>query len=89
MLEVSYSPEFKRAYKKLPKSVQVLITKKGKIFTSDPFHPALRTHKLKGTLKGLWAFSIDHRNRVIFEFTKQNTVLLHSVGDHSIYRKTR
>jgi len=87
MLEVFYSPEFKRAYKKLPKSVQGLIKKKGAVFAEDPFHPSLRTHKLEGTLKGLWAFSIDHRNRVVFEFTKQNTVLLHSVGDHSIYRK--
>ena len=87
MLDVFYSPEFKRAYKKLPKPIQVLVKKKGLIFTSDPFHFSLRTHKLEGTLKGLWAFSIDHRNRVIFEFTKQNTVLLHSVGDHSIYRK--
>jgi len=88
MLEVSYSPEFKRAYKKLPRSVHALIKKKGVLFVSDPFHPSLRTHKLTGTLKGLWAFSVDHRNRVIFEFTKQNTALLHSVGDHSVYRKS-
>ncbi|KKW44887.1 MAG: hypothetical protein UY95_C0014G0008 [Parcubacteria group bacterium GW2011_GWA2_56_7] len=41
MLEVSYSPEFKRAYKKLPRSVHALIKKKGVLFVSDPFHPSL------------------------------------------------
>jgi len=83
---IFYTPEFKRAYKKLSKNLRILVKQKGDIFSADPFHPSLKTHKLSGILKGFWIFSIDHRNRVVFEFIEKNQVLLHSVGDHSIYR---
>jgi addiction module RelE/StbE family toxin len=85
--EIFYSPAFKRAYKKLPSSIQE--TTKGKIllFISEPFHPNLKTHKLSGDIRGFWAFSIDYHNRVIFEFIGKQQVIFHGVGDHSIYRK--
>ncbi len=58
-----------------------------KIFRSNPFHPALKTHKLKGRLKEFWAFSIGYRYRIIFEFADDNTIYFHSVGTHDIYQQ--
>ncbi len=58
-----------------------------KIFRSDPFHPALKTHKLKGRLKEFWAFSIGYQHRIIFEFAEHQTVYFHSVGTHDIYQQ--
>ena len=86
-LKVFYSAAFKRAVKKLSKELQVILVEKGRLFENDPFHPTLRTHKLTGSLQGLWGFSLDYRHRVVFEFVDKQKVILHSVGDHSIYRK--
>ncbi|NHC33236.1 type II toxin-antitoxin system mRNA interferase toxin, RelE/StbE family [Scytonema millei VB511283] len=52
----------------------------------DPFHPSLRTHKLKGDLAGRWACSIDYSNRILFEFVKSSElgeeILLLTLGSH-------
>ncbi len=83
-MEIFYSPRFKRSFKKLPKHLQNLAWKKLLLFRESPFHPSLKTHKL--TIGDLWAFSVDFRNRVVFEF-EETSVQLVNVGDHSIYRK--
>lgn len=33
---------------------------------TDPFHPALKTHKLKGNLKEFHACSINYEYRIVF-----------------------
>lgn len=86
---IGVTPEFKRDYKKLSQGVRVHLKQKGQLFTENPFHPILRTHKLSGRLNGLWSFSIDIRHRVIFEIVDSTKVLFHRVGDHSIYRKKK
>lgn len=86
---IYYTPEFKRDYKKLSKKLQELLKQKGRLFAQEPFHPLLRTHKLTGKLKGLWSFSVDYRNRVIFRFRGSLEVELLRVGDHSVYRKKK
>lgn len=84
---ILYTPEFHRDYKKLPQVLKELVKQKGQVFEQDPFYSLLRTHKLAGALRGLWSFSVDYRNRVIFRFRGQGEVELLRVGDHSVYRK--
>lgn len=51
----------------------------------DAFHPSLRTHKLKGKLKGTWACSAGYDLRVLFRFVTHHeaeTILLLTVGGH-------
>ena len=51
----------------------------------DPFHTALRTHKLTGALSGSWACSVGYDLRIIFKPVKQGgrpAVLLESMGTH-------
>ena len=79
------TPRFRRSFKKLTKELQHLVWEKMELFRITPFHPGLRTHKL--TVGELWAFSVDHKNRVVFQFSKNDEVILVNVGDHSIYRK--
>ena len=86
-LTILYTPEFKRDYKKLPLEVREALKTRGRLFQENPFHPLIKTHKLSGTLKELWSFSIDYRIRVIFEFKGNKEALLLRVGDHSIYRR--
>lgn len=57
-----------------------------KIFFNDPLDPKLKTHKLTGKLANYWAFSINRKYRIIFEFIGKETIRLYSVGTHDIYR---
>ena len=85
-MRIFYSSKFAREYRKLPLRIKKIAERKEQIFRKDPFDPQLKTHKLKGSLKGFLSFSIDRKYRIIFEFINRNTVWFHSVGEHSIYK---
>jgi len=56
------------------------------LLADDPFHPKLRTHKLKGKLATSWACSVAHDLRIVFEFAEhegEQAILLESVGSHN------
>jgi len=84
-MQIIYLPKFARQYKKLPPHVQDLAEKREQIFRKDPFDPRLKTHRLRGELKEFWSFSIDYKNRIIFDFAGKDTVRFYSIGDHDIY----
>jgi addiction module RelE/StbE family toxin len=55
------------------------------LLAEDPFHPRLRTHKLKGRLASSWACSVAYDLRIVFEFLEhegEQAILLESVGSH-------
>jgi mRNA-degrading endonuclease YafQ of YafQ-DinJ toxin-antitoxin module len=57
------------------------------LLTVDVFHPRLKTHKLTGDLKGLWACSAGYDLRVVFRFsrreaTEAQAVVLVTIGTH-------
>ncbi|MBP9864131.1 type II toxin-antitoxin system mRNA interferase toxin, RelE/StbE family [Patescibacteria group bacterium] len=85
-LTIFYAPQFKRDYKKLSTKLQTELKERGKLFQEKPFHPLLKTHKLTGKLDGIWAFSIDIKHRILFQFKDKDSVVLLRVGDHSVYR---
>ena len=84
--KISATSKFIRSLKKLPRSVQDKVDKREQIFRSDAFDPRLGTHKLKGHLKDFWAYSVDNRYRVVFEFDNGDEAVYHDVGDHEVYR---
>jgi len=85
-MEIIYGSKFAREYKKLPEQVKKLAEKLEPIFRKDPFDQKLKTHKLKGRLRGFLSFSIGYKYRIIFELSPdKKTVHFHSVGDHDIY----
>lgn len=84
-MEIIYSPQFARAYRKLPGDVKVLAEQRVALFRENPFNPALDTHKLHGHLREFWSFSVGRRYRIIFEFGHKNAVCFHTVGSHDIY----
>lgn len=85
-MEIYYSVDFKKQFKKLPNRLQQLALVKEPLFRVNPFNPSLRTHKLSGKLQGIWSFSLDYKHRILFRFLPDKTILFISVGDHSIYR---
>ena len=85
MINLIWGSSFKRAYKKItianpdlkPKIAQTLET-----FADNPYDPSLRTHKLSGKLKGLWAFVVTYDCRVVFQFLDDQDALLIDIGKH-------
>ncbi|TEU17755.1 MAG: type II toxin-antitoxin system mRNA interferase toxin, RelE/StbE family [Anaerolineales bacterium] len=56
-----------------------------KLLAEDAFHPQLRTHKLKGRLKGSWSCSARYDLRIVFRFVQYEgteAILLETVGTH-------
>jgi len=85
VIKVTWDQGFKRIYKKKVKNNKELKEKFWdaiKLFSKEPYHPRLRTHKLTGKLEGLWAFSVSYDCRVIFEFISKNEILLIDIGSH-------
>jgi len=85
-MQIIYSSKFAREYKKITRELKAVAKKKEKIFRKDPFDLRLKTHKLSGELEGFLSFSLDLKNRIIFEFgDNKKIVYFHSVGGHDIY----
>ena len=84
-VELIWDNNFKRSYKKKIANNPVLKKKfidKIKLFSEDPYNNTLETHKLKGKLKELSAFSVDDNIRVIFKKLEENVYMLIDIGTH-------
>ena len=79
---VRVSPHFVRAFRKLPRPIQELAAERDRWFRSDAFDPRLKTHPLKGKLKGLWAVKVSGNWRVIFRFEGGNAYEVSYVDYH-------
>ena len=81
--KITWDSGFKRTYKRKVKGNEQLKKQFWNaiaLFQEDPFHSSLKTHKLTGKLKGLWAFAVSYDCRVLFSFLNQNEVLLIDIG---------
>jgi len=89
-MKLVWSSQFIRAFKRLSRTQPDLLDELERVLhvlEEEPFHPSLRTHKLKGVLKNCWASSGGYDFRVVFEFqknpkTKEQEILLLSAGTH-------
>ena len=59
----------RRLVKKKPDAAPLLQAALASL-AEDAFHPALKTHKLKGELAGSWACSAGYDLRIVFEFVQ-------------------
>lgn len=89
MIEVLYTPEFKRRYRELPSAIQRKAEQRETLFRENPFHPLLRTEKLRPHSKEYWSFRIDPHYRIVFRFkdASSRSVIFLTCGHHNwIYR---
>jgi mRNA interferase YafQ len=78
----SFRRALKKSLKKRPQ-LQEKIADILNLLAIDPFTPALKTHKLQGELKGLWACSVEYDCRVIFAFNPgADAIILIDIGSH-------
>ncbi|MCX7736421.1 MAG: plasmid stabilization protein [Candidatus Kapabacteria bacterium] len=78
----SYDRKAKRFLKQHP-DLRKQYQKCLELLESNPFHPSLNLHKLKGRLAGLFAVSINLAYRINIEFLIEDKVILPvNVGSH-------
>ncbi|MFC1647781.1 type II toxin-antitoxin system YafQ family toxin [Patescibacteria group bacterium] len=83
-MEIKYRKNFEKSFKKLSPKLKQKTISAIEQFTKDPHNPQLRNHPLKGSLKGLRAFSITGDVRVIFEeIDNYILVIMLDVGIHN------
>ena len=87
IVQIYYSSHFARAFKKLPGEIQQKALEREKLFRENCFNPQLGTHKLQGSLKKYWSFSVTYSIRILFEFTAKGRVGFIDIDDHGVYRK--
>ena len=85
MIDFGESSSFKRAYKRLIRGrpdLEKAFREKLTQFVMNPYDPALNTHKLSGQMRHQWAFSLTHRLRIVFTFTRPDFEMLEDIGTH-------
>ncbi len=84
--KILYHPKFLSDLQQLPPGTLERVEKVEALFKSNPLHPSVRLHPLKGKLKGLWSISVTVGIRIIFERLEGGEIMFISVGKHDIYR---
>lgn len=90
MRAILFDESFRRALKKRCKNrpeLRAKVSEALSLLESDPFTPSLKTHKLQGELKGLWACSVEYDFRIVFRFetldkAEEEAIVLIDVGTH-------
>ncbi len=90
MKTLVWNDSFRRAFKRLVRKnpgMQAKVFSALATLEQDPFSPSLKAHKLKGNLGGLWACSVEHDCRIIFEFKQDSAsseafIFLINIGSH-------
>jgi len=86
MLEIGYKSSFICLYNEAEVSLQEEIREKINLFKDKNNHKSLKVHKLHGSLKDRYSFSVNYKIRIVFKYTSKNEVVLLSVGDHDLYK---
>jgi len=85
MIEISFSTSFRKAFKRKVRGNPTLeerFWERVEIFENNPFDPRLRTHKLTGSMRDWWSFSIDYDLRVLFVFVEPGRAVFGNIGTH-------
>ena len=92
MAKIIYTESYnKRARKFIKKHTHLLkqYEKTLRLLEVNPYHPALRLHKLKGKLSNLYSVSINISYRISLNFLiEKDKIILIDVGTHEEVYKT-
>jgi len=86
-MKIIYEPMFLRRLKGLSLSVQYETFEKVALFEDTKNHKALRVHKLQGTFRNCYSFSITSSMRIVFCYGNEKPKTIHflTIGDHDMY----
>jgi addiction module RelE/StbE family toxin len=75
------SEEFKKSLKQLTTTEQKQTAKKLELLKENPFHPSLRTKKVRG-IDGVFEMSVNMDIRIIWKYENRIILLLIDIGHH-------
>jgi mRNA-degrading endonuclease RelE of RelBE toxin-antitoxin system len=75
------SEEFKKSLKRLTTTEQKQTAPKLELLKGNPFHPSLRTKKVRG-LDGVFEMSVNMDIRIIGKYESRIILLLIDIGHH-------
>lgn len=85
-MKVAYTPAFERQFHALDTALQEDALEKINFFKDIANHRQLKVHKLHGQLRGRFSFSVNYKYRIVFAYLSKDEVILHTIGDHDVYR---
>jgi addiction module RelE/StbE family toxin len=84
-MEIRYATRLRGQYRKADKEVRTAFSQTLELFVSEPNHPILRNHALKGKFAGSRSINVTEDWRAVFkeEQTGERTVItFHLLGTH-------
>ncbi len=82
-MEVIYTANFLKKFKKLTPKQQSRVEARLRIFVKDEFSPILNAHKLHGEYSGYWSLNVTGDMRIVYKKINSNICQLHALGTHS------
>ena len=83
MYKIEPSKTFAKNLKKLSKNEQKAVATKLAILVKDPFHPSLRTKKVR-RLKDVFECSVNMSIRILWAYKEDKIILMLDIGHHDI-----
>lgn len=83
---IELHPDFKKSYKKrIAKNSKLAsqVAKRIQLFQQNPRSPILHAHRLTGTKKDLYSFSVTGDIRIIYMQISKDETLFLDVGSHN------
>ena len=81
-----FTNAFEKSVKKLNLQEQKQVASKLKILQISPFHPSLRTKKIKG-FDNLFECSVNMDIRILWRYEGEEIIITIDIGHHSIVDK--
>ncbi len=83
-MQVQFSRQFKKQYRKSPKKIQSAFDKRLGLFIKNKNHPTLKNHALTGKFRSFRSINVTGNWRAIFrEFKRGKHVFFDALGTHS------
>jgi mRNA interferase RelE/StbE len=83
IFKIAFTKIFEKGLKRLTLSEQKQAAIKIKILQSNPFHPSLRTKKIKG-FNSLFECSVNMDIRMLWRYEGSEIIIILDIGHHSI-----
>lgn len=81
-MKISFSRNFIKQARKLNPELRTKIQEKMELFSSNPIHPSLRHHQLRGKYKNYRSIDITGDLRVLY-LQRGDEAIFDTVGTHS------
>lgn len=84
--EFTYTPRFQKHFKSLSIQEKKQLKNKLELLAQNPFHPSLRTKRIKGTVE-FFECSVNMDIRILWYYEGDKIIALVDVGDHDILKQ--